>query len=133
MGVKFFVDANLGMNLVEGLRNLGHPNIEHIHESFSEGVLDEEWLEYVGKNKLVLITKDKRIRKNPKEKAAFIKYSIVAFFLGGSNIGITEIGKQLMIAWDKMEIYAERQQKKGVAGAFIIRPGGRTIDEIPLT
>ena len=133
MGVEFFVDAGLGQNLVQGLRALGHANIEHIHEKFEVGTLDEVWLEYVGKNKLVVITKDKMIRRNPKEKAAWLKYGIVVFYLGGDKLSITETGKQLMNAWDKMEALAERQQKKGVAGAFIIRPRGNTIDVVSLT
>ena len=133
MGIRFFVDANIGRNLVIGLQNLGYQNIEHIHENFKEGEIDEVWLEYVGKNKLVLITKDKMIRKNPKEKAALLKYGIVAFYLGGDKAGIKEISRQLINAWDKMEAAAKRQQKKGVAGAFLIRPGGGKIVEIPLT
>jgi predicted nuclease of predicted toxin-antitoxin system len=133
MDVKFFFDANLGINLVHGLRELGYTNVEHIHEKFEEGVIDVIWLEYVGKNRLVLITKDKALRKNPKEKAALLKYKIVAFYLGGSQLGIKDISKQLINAWEKMEACAKRQQKKSVPGAFIIRPGGGKIEEIPLT
>lgn len=133
MDVRFFVDAGLGLRLVEGLRSLGYENIEHIHEKFAVGTRDEEWLEYVGKNKLIVITKDKMIRKNPKEKAALIKFCIVAFYLGGDKLSIREMASQLISAWDKMEAYAIKQQKKGVAGAFIIRPRGGKIEEIPLT
>lgn len=133
MGVEFFVDAGLSQKMVEGLRALGFTNIEHIHEKFPVGTLDEEWLEYVGKNRLVVITKDKMIRKNPKEKAALIKYGIVAFYLGGDKLSIRDMSTQIVIAWDKMEACAKRQQKKGVAGAFIVRPGGGKIDEISLT
>lgn len=133
MELKFFVDANLGRNLVIGLRALDYTNIEHISENFPDGTIDEVWLKYVGENGLIIITKDKRIRKNPKEKNALLKYKIVAFYLGGSQMGIKEISKQLINAWNKMEECAKRQQKKGVAGAFIIRPGGGKIDEIPLT
>ncbi len=132
MAIKFFVDENLGINLVFGLRNLGHTNIEHILETFNPGVPDEEWLRYVGENQLAIITKDKHIRKNPLEKAQLIKYNITAFYLSGSQTGITEIGKQLMNAWNLMEACANRQHKKRKAGAFIIRPGGRKIEEIPL-
>jgi rRNA-processing protein FCF1 len=88
MDVKFFVDANFGRNLVTGLRDLGYTNIEYIYETFDEGVIDEVWLEYVGKKGYAVITKDKMIRKNPKEKAALLKYHIVAFYLGGSQHGI---------------------------------------------
>lgn len=37
MTVRFFVDANIGENLVKGLRELGYTNIEHIHETFDKG------------------------------------------------------------------------------------------------
>lgn len=133
MDIVFFVDAGLGDKLVVGLRALGHLNIEHIHENFPLGTPDEVWLEYVGKNGMALITKDKMIRHNPKEKAALIKYKIVAFYLGGDKLSITDMGKQLMNAWDQMEACVARQQKKGVAGAFIIRPRGNKIEPIPLT
>ncbi|HLG30841.1 MAG TPA: DUF5615 family PIN-like protein [Candidatus Brocadiales bacterium] len=133
MGIKFFVDENLGIDLVNGLRLLGRKNIEHLEETFPKGTEDEIWLNYIGERGYVLITKDKGIRKNPKEKQALQRYKIVAFFLGGSQMGITEISKQIINAWGKMEALAQRQKKKGVAGAFIVRPGGRTIEEIPLT
>ncbi len=133
MCVKFFVDENLSPKLVTGLRVLGFTNIEHTLDTFKPGEIDEVWLEYVGKNRLVLITKDKKIRKNPKEKQALLRYGIVAFYLGGDNLGTRAISKQLINAWEKMEDCAKRQQKKGVAGAFIIRPGGGKIEEIPLT
>lgn len=132
MGIKFFVDAGLSQKMVEGLRDLGYTNIEHIHEKFPVGTLDEEWLEYVGVNKLVVITKDKMIRKNPKEKAALLKYNIVAFYLGGDKLSVREMSKQIINAWDSMESHALMQQKKGIAGAFIIRPRGNKFELISL-
>jgi predicted nuclease of predicted toxin-antitoxin system len=131
MGIRFFVDANFGINLVYGLRALGYTNIEHIYEKFEEGVLDEEWLQYAGENDLVIITKDKKIRKNPKEKAALNKFKLIAFYLGGSERSIKEISKQLIMAWDKMESTVIKHRKRDVAGAYIIRPAGGKIEEIP--
>ncbi|OGO27599.1 MAG: hypothetical protein A2136_06380 [Chloroflexi bacterium RBG_16_54_11] len=112
MAIKFLVDENLGINLALGLRNLGHSNIEHILEKFEPGVVDEEWLKYVGENKYAIITKDKNIRKNPLEKALLKKYNIIAFYLGGSQTGITAIGKQLMNAWDKWKNVPKDSRKK---------------------
>jgi predicted nuclease of predicted toxin-antitoxin system len=133
MPIRFFVDENIGRNLVIGLRQWGYDNVEHIHDNFPPGTADEVWLEYVGKNGYVLITKDKKIRKHPKEKAALIKYKIVAFYLGGSEVGTRQMAKQIINAWDKMEACAAMQQRKGVAGAFRIPPRGGKIEEIPLT
>ena len=133
MGIKFIVDNNLGLKLVTGLRDLGYTNIEHLQETFAQGTIDEEWLEHIGKYGYILITKDKRIRKNPKEKQALLRYNIVAFYLGGSEVGIKEISKQIINAWNKMESYAKKAKKRGTAVAFIVRSGGGKIDEIPLT
>ncbi len=133
MPIRFFVDENIGPDFVKGLRLLGYDNIEHISEKFPAGTLDEVWLRYVGEMGYVLITKDKKIRKNPKEKAALVKYRIVAFFLGGNEVGSRQMVKQIINAWDKMEACAEVQQKKGVAGAFRIPRGGGKIEDIPLT
>ncbi len=133
MPIRFFVDENIGPDLVKGLRLLGYENIEHIHDTFPPGTADEVWLEYVGKNGYVLITKDKKIRKHPKEKAALVKYKIVAFFLGGSQVGGRQIANQIINAWDKMEACAAMQQRKGLPGAFRIPPRGGKIEVIPLT
>ena len=133
MGITFFVDENYGRNLVQGLRELGYTNVQHLLETFEAGTIDEQWLEYVGKHGYALITKDKNIRKNPKEKTALLKHKIVAFYLGGEKMGVREISKQLINAWDKMEARAKKQKKAGVAGAFVVRLHGGKIDEIPLT
>jgi predicted nuclease of predicted toxin-antitoxin system len=133
MGVRFFVDNNFGENLVRGLKDLGYTNIEHLKETFKEDEEDVVWLRYVGENQLALITRDKNIRKNPKEKAALRKYKVVAFYLSGSERSIRDISKQLINAWNKMEDKAKVQFKKEVAGAFRVKPKGGSIEDIPLT
>jgi predicted nuclease of predicted toxin-antitoxin system len=131
MGIRFFIDENLGRDLANALSLLQY-DVEHLLDRFPEGTKDVVWLEYVGRNKLPLITKDKQIRKRPNEKALLIKYRVVAFYLGGSERSVQDIAKQLMKAWGKMEAEARRQFKKNIAGAFIVRPGGGKIERIPL-
>lgn len=132
MDVRFFVDENLGLNLVLGLRLLGHENIEHLTEKFKSGEKDEVWLEYVGQNNLVLISKDQKIRSNPKQKALLKKYKIVAFYLHGEFVGIQQISKQLIISWDKIEARAKTELKRRRPIYFVVRPKGGKIDEFPL-
>lgn len=115
------------------MRKLGYSNLVHLLEFFEKGTKDETWLQFIGEKGYILITKDKTIRKNPKEKQALLNHKIIAFYLGGSRMGTREISKQLINAWDKMESQAKQQKKKGTAGAFIIRQGGGKIDDIPLT
>ena len=102
MGVRFFFDEGIGQNFAEGLSLLGK-NVEHVLDSFIKGTKDIEWLSYVGKNKLVLVTKDKGIRKKPNEKELLLKYGIVAFYLGGSEKSGHDILKHLVNAWENME------------------------------
>lgn len=130
--MRFFIDENLGHDLAKGLDLLGY-SVEHLLDSFPPGTKDEDWLEYVGKNNLALITKDKGIRRKPNEKALLLKYRVVAFYLGGSKRSGRDIAKQLMNAWEKMEAEAKKQFKKNIAGAFIVRPRGGKIESIPLT
>ena len=132
MDIKFFIDESLGHPLAEGLKLLGY-NVEHLLDNFPQGTKDVDWLEYVGKNNLALITKDKGIRRKPNEKALLLKYGVVAFYLGGSERSGQDIAKQLVNAWGRMEAEAKKQFKKNTAGAFIVRPSGRKIESIPLT
>ena len=132
MGVKFFFDEGLGPNLVIGLRAFGK-DVEHLLEKFSPGTKDEVWLKYVGENKLILVTKDKGIRKKPNEKALLLRYGVVAFYLGGSEKSGHDILKQLANAWENMESTSAKHVDKGIGRAFIVRPNGRKIEELPLT
>jgi len=132
MDLKFIFDEGLGHGLATGLRLAGK-NVEHVLDHFPRGTPDVDWLSYVGENKLILVTKDKGIRKKPNEKELLIKYKIVAFYLGGSEKSGQDILKQLVNAWENMEEKAKTQLKKGRAGAFIVRPGGGKIEVIPLT
>ncbi|MCJ7646177.1 DUF5615 family PIN-like protein [bacterium] len=132
MGVKFFFDEGLGQNLAKGL-HLAGKNVEHVLDRFPDGTKDVEWLSYVGENGLILVTKDKGIKRKPNEKALLLKYRIVAFYLGGSEKSGHDILKQLVNAWENMEVKAEKQLKTRRAGAFLVNPHGSKIGPIPLT
>jgi hypothetical protein len=132
MGIRFFIDENLGQDLARGLGLIGY-DVEHLLDRFKPGTKDEDWLGYVGDNHLALITKDKGIRRKPNEKALLLKHRVVAFYLGGSEQSGRAISRQLLNAWDKMEALAKKQFGKGTAGAFIVRPSGGKIEVIPLT
>jgi hypothetical protein len=132
MGKKFLFDEGISHNFATGLHLTGK-DVEHVLDTFKPGTKDEVWLEYAGKNKLAVILKDKGIRRRPNEKALLVKYGVVAFYLGGSESSGHDMLLQLAKAWNKMEQKAKQHYKKGIAAAFIIRPRGGKIDEIPLT
>lgn len=131
MGLKFFFDEGLGQNLAKAMRLVGK-DVEHVLDKFPSGTKDEEWLDYIGRNGYVLVTKDKAIRKRPNEKAMLVKHKIVAFYLSGSEKSGHDIWKQLANAWEKMEAKAYQQQKTGRAGAFLVHAAGGKIEPLPL-
>lgn len=126
--MKFFFDEGLGQNLSQALKLVGK-DCEHVKDVYPGGAKDVVWLEYVGEQKLALITKDKNLWKKPNEIALLRKYKIVVFYLGGSETSGHDILKQLANAWSNMERKAEQQLKKGVAGAFYVSPAGGQVDQ----
>ena len=81
----FFFDNNVSKKIVDGLKAFGE-EVVHLQEIFPEDSADIEWLQYVGENGLVLITRDERVRWNPAEIAAIKKFKVATFFLGGSHL-----------------------------------------------
>ena len=80
--MKFFIDNNLGYQLAKGMKGFGEQVI-HLTEKFSPDADDGLWLEYVGTNDFILVTRDQRIRWRPAELSALKTYKVGAFFLGG--------------------------------------------------
>jgi hypothetical protein len=72
MAAGFFVDENdlaLGRALAalhEGVMYPGHPDLPEVPRQ----TLDDVWLPVIGTQRLVVITRDKRIRYRPAEKLA---------------------------------------------------------------
>ncbi len=73
--MKFFFDNNLSKNLVKGFKAFGE-DVVHIKDIFPEGTPDIEWLKYVGVNRLILVTRDERLRFNPAEIISAVKRAV---------------------------------------------------------
>ena len=88
----FFVDESdlgLGRQLSRqwpGVVYPGHPGIP----SIPRGSLDEDWLRVVGQMRLIVITRDRKIRYRPVEKQAWIAYRVRGFVLTGTNSQSTD-------------------------------------------
>lgn len=87
MAARFFVDENdlaLGRALDAQRGDIvypGHPDLPEV----GRGALDDEWLPLIGTRKLVVITRDKRIRYRPAEKAAWVVHGVRGFVLTGKK------------------------------------------------
>ena len=126
--MRFFIDNNLSLHLAKGMKEFGE-DVIHLTEKFQPATNDEIWLEFVGKNGFVLITRDERIRWNPAERAAFRKYKVGAFFLGGKNLTRCQLIQQLVRNWPKVKNTAAKETRPF---AFRIPPSGAKFSYIPI-
>ncbi len=88
--ISFFLDRALGKYTVaERLTQEGEKllkteiKVKHLEDfpGFNQNTLDEEWLEFAGKNSLVVLTKDKRIRWKKSQKFMVKTYGVRMFVL----------------------------------------------------
>lgn len=85
MPARFFVDENdlaLAKALAmvrDGVVHPGHPHLPEV----PRGSLDDEWIPVVAVQRLIVITRDRRIRYRPVEKRAWIDHGVRGFVLTG--------------------------------------------------
>jgi len=86
---SFFVDRSLGVTVTQGLTAVGWrvTSIDSVFEDHAQGVADEEWIEYGGRRGWALLTKDKRIRRQP----SFERAITPIFALSNGNISLRVI------------------------------------------
>ena len=104
-------------------------DVVHLKDLFKDDTQDLEWLRYIGKEKIFLITRDERIRRNPSELQALKNYKVGAFFLGGKNLGRCKIIQQVIRNWPRIKEFAA---KKRTPFAFRIPPQGTKFSSIDL-
>lgn len=126
--MKFFFDNNLGEFLVNGLKEFGQ-DVTHLKDHFPEHTPDIKWLEFIGKNEMVLITRDRMIRKRLGELQALKIHGVGAFFLGGKNMGHWDQVLQVIRAWHRIKEYADKTKPPY---AFTVSLAGRKFNRIPI-
>ncbi len=85
MPAAFFVDENdlaLGKALVGIHGDVVYPGHSGL-PAVRRGSLDDEWLPVIGREQLVVITRDQRIRYRPVEKRMWIDHRVRGFVLTG--------------------------------------------------
>jgi hypothetical protein len=91
--LEFFVDRNLGRRQVpNALRGAGWVLRTH-HEVYGnrdEEVPDVEWLEFCGRERLPVLTKDRNLRYRPAEIDSIRRYGVRVFVLTGGSLRADE-------------------------------------------
>ena len=107
--MNFFFDTNLSPYLAQAINCLEREGeVVHLTEKFPGDTPDEDWLKYVGKNNLILITKDKKIKRRVAELRAIKKYKVRAFVLTCRNRDNWEIALQLIKKWREIKELAAK-------------------------
>lgn len=82
MTFVFFTDRDLGRQFPAVLAAAGIA-VERHDDLFPPTCPDEEWLEYVGRNRRIAITHDSRIRYAPNELHAVIRHRVALLIVIG--------------------------------------------------
>lgn len=87
----FFIDQALGRKIVAGaLRDEGYP-VEVLTDVFPQETSDDIWIEYVGKNNRLAITKDRRIKFRTSEINSIIKHKARIYRFSSGNLTGTQM------------------------------------------
>ena len=98
MPARFFVDENdlaLGRSLAEEHGDVVYPGHAELSE-VPRGALDDEWLPVIGINRLVVITRDRKIRYRPAEKRAWVEHRVRGFVLTGKRSQTTADSRAIL-------------------------------------
>lgn len=98
MPARFFVDENdlaLGAALAKQQGNVVYPGHGDLPE-VRRGAFDDEWLPIIGQRRLVVVTRDQRIRYRPAEKQAWIAHGVRGFVLTGKKSQTTTDSKTIL-------------------------------------
>jgi len=128
---QFFVDENdlaLGKALDRQHGNVvypGHPGLP----SVPRGSLDDEWLPIVGQERLVVITRDQRIRYRAVEKRLWKEHSVRGFVLTGRTSQSTDASLRILaLHWVELTMLATTRAE----GPWMYAVTTDRVHEIPL-
>ena len=94
--LTFFLDHQIGRyQVAEALRAAGAKVEVHL-DYFPGDMPDTDWIPKVAKRGWVLITKDKNIRRNPLERAAYEVAKLRGFVATGKDMNAKELGDLLV-------------------------------------
>lgn len=133
MAAQYFVDENdlaLGKVLAEQHGNVVYPGHDDLPE-VPRQTLDDDWLPVVGQRRLVVITRDQRIRYRPAEKAAWVSHRVRGFVLTGQGSQSTADSKALLDQhWNRIERFVE-DEPDGPWMRAVTKVGLRLIELVP--
>ncbi|WP_376091262.1 hypothetical protein ACE7GA_21400 [Roseomonas sp. CCTCC AB2023176] len=110
--MRVFFDHNLSPALARALRELFRPEHEVValREKFAPNISDVDWIDALNREgRWVVVSADRRIRKNRAEYLAFRSSRLIGMFLsaGLAKAPVTKQAERLIVLWPSMERVAE--------------------------
>lgn len=121
MNFVYFADRDLGKRFPQKLAAAGL-TIERHDELFEPTGSDEEWLEYVGNNGRVAITRDQRIRYRPNERDAVARHRARLLVLIGKT-PLPELAENFINTRARIEAFLTATDPPFIAKIY--RPSAR--------
>lgn len=113
--MKVIVDENLSPALARALHALfaGEHEITDIRSRFGQGVTDLQWISTLSREgRWVVLSGDRRIRRNKAEFSAFRASRLIGFFLSAGlyKAPLVKQAERILALWSGIETFAERAQ-----------------------
>ena len=110
--MKFVVDENLPPALAHALQALfvGEHEIIHIRARYGPGVTDLRWIsELSQEGRWIVISADRRIKKNQAEFQAFRNSRLIGFFLsaGLNKLPLVKKAERILALWNNIVTFGE--------------------------
>lgn len=111
--MKVVVDENLPPALARALQALfvGEHEIIHIRDRYGPGVKDLQWIpELSQEGRWIVISADRRIKKNQAEFQAFRTSRLIGFFLssGMNRVPLVKKAERILALWGDIVTFGER-------------------------
>ncbi len=85
-----------GKLAAEALRQAGYETT-HVKDHFAPGTADEIWLARAGKDRWIVVTRDRKLRKRPNEVAAIFEHRVFAVVIAAHGATGQEVAEQLRL------------------------------------
>ena len=111
-----FIDRSMGRYVVGHAIRAVHERVLLHDDVFQQDEPDDLWLARAGAENWIVLTRDKRIRYNPAERAAIVDCKARVFVFTGGNVTGTRMGEILADAVPRILKYSEEHR-----GPFLVR------------
>lgn len=114
--MTFFFDNDLSYRLAQGLHAFGE-DVRHLREEFPPSTPDEVWIPQIGQRGWFLVSRDKRIARDPAKRQALTQAGVGAFFFTQKKeLPLWGWVETVVRRWAEIKRWAESHQKPFVVG-----------------